>query len=193
MKLADSEHGEISLRWITGVLVFFLPFSSQAASETLYRELIQHSFNQQSLCLGEKQWPVSIKTGSDRWVNAKMEALVDAGLLTSQVKAGRKVWELTPYGQVSFRRHHDFCYGAMRVRDIKAVSTDHSGVTNVTFTYYIHALPAWAKNHSVRVANTDLDNLVMGVDKVRYQALFSTERQKKIRLISEPEQLDLLY
>ncbi|MGX0000681.1 hypothetical protein ACUXI4_004518 [Pantoea piersonii] len=54
----------------------------------------------------------------------------------------------------------------MRVRDIKAVSTDHSGVTNGTFTCYIHALPAWAKNHSVRVANTDLGKLVMGVNKV---------------------------
>lgn len=166
------------MRCITAILVFFLPFCSQAASETLYRALIQQSFNQQSLCPGEKQWPVSIKTGSDRWVNAKMEALVDAGLLTSQEKAGRKIWELTPYGQVSFRRHHDFCYRAMPVRDIKAVSTDHSGVTNVTFTYYIHALPAWAKNHSVRVTNTDLDNLVMDVDKVRYQALFSSDRQK---------------
>jgi hypothetical protein len=55
MKLADSEHGEISLRWITGILVFFLPFSSQVASETMYRCLIQQSFNQQSLWLGEKQ------------------------------------------------------------------------------------------------------------------------------------------
>jgi len=49
------------------------------------------------------------------------------------------------------------------------------------------------KNHSARVANTDLDNMVMGVDKVRYQALFSTDHHKKSRLISEPEQLDLLY
>ena len=122
-----------------------------------------------------------------------MEAFVDAGLITSHVKAARKLWELTPYGQASFTKHHDFCYGTMRVRTINAVSTDHAGVTAVTFTYYIHALPDWAKNHSVRVANTDLDNLVMGVDSVRYQALFNTDNQGTPRLISEPEQLDLLY
>lgn len=181
------------MKRITGILLFFLSFCCHAGDNSLYHALIQQSLNQQSLCLGEKQWPVSIRAGSDRWINAKMEALVDAGLITSHVKAGRKIWELTPYGQASFTKYHDFCYGTMRVRAIKAVSTDNAGVTDVTFTYYIRALPDWAKNHSVRVANTDLDNLVMGVDSVRYQAQFNTDTQGNIRLISEPEQLDLLY
>ena len=181
------------MKRITGIVLFLLPLCSQAASETLYRNLIQQSLNQQSLCLGEKQWPVSIRTGTDRWINAKMEALVDAGLLSSRVKAGRKIWTLTPYGQAAFSRHQDFCYGTMRVRDIKSVAPSGSGRTNVTFTYSIHALPAWAKNHSVRVANTDLDNVIMGVDSVRYQALFTTDNRGRTRLISEPEQLDLLY
>jgi len=181
------------LKLITGILFFFLPLSCYAERKSQYLELIQQSLNQQSLCLGEKQWPVSIRTGTDRWINAKMEALVDAGLITSHVKAGRKIWELTPYGQSSFIKHHDFCYGTLRVKTLKAISTDKTGATYVTFTYYIHALPAWAKNHSVRVANTDLDNLVMGINSVRYQALFDTNKQGKPHLISEPEQLDLLY
>ena len=181
------------MKSITGILLFCLSFFGHAGDKSPYHYLIQQSLNQQPLCLGEKQWPVSIKAGTDRWINAKMEALVDAGLITSHIKAGKKIWELTPYGQASFTKHHDFCYGTMRVRAIKAVSTDNAGVTDVTFTYYIHALPAWAKNHSVRVANTDLDNLVMGVDSVRYQALFNTDTKGNVRLISEPEQLDLLY
>ena len=182
----------MSLKPVLGMLLLVCPLCSQADRAPLYRHLIQQSLNQQSLCLGEKQWPVSIRIGSDRWVNAKMEALVDARLLSSEVSAGRKIWRLTRYGQASFRKNHDFCYGSLRVREIKTV-VKHSGVTNVTFTYYIHALPAWAKNHSVRVANTDLDNLVMGIDAVRYQALFDTDDQGRPRLISEPEQLDLLY
>ena len=174
-------------------MFFFLPSCCLAGHTGQYRDLIQQSLNQQPLCLGEKKWPVSIKIGTDRWINAKMEALVDAGLISSHVKGERKVWELTSSGHASFTRYHDFCYGTMRVRDIKAVSTDNSGVTYVTFTYYIDALPTWAKNHSVRVANTDIDNLVMGVDSARYQALFNTDTQGNIRLINEPEQLDLLY
>ncbi|WP_255473670.1 CpmK protein [Pantoea sp. paga] len=181
------------MKCITGLLLFFLSFCCCAGYKSQYRELIQQSLKRQSLCLGEKQWPVSIRTGTDRWINAKMEALVDAGLIIAHVKAGSKIWQLTPYGQASFTKYHDFCYGTMRVRSIKAVSTDKKGMADVTFTYYIHALPDWAKNHSVRVANTDLDNLVMGIDSVRYQALFNTDNQGNLRLISEPEQLDLLY
>ncbi|WP_234480315.1 CpmK protein [Erwinia sp. S38] len=181
------------MKLIAGILLFFLPFCSHAGEKSLYHDLIQQSLNQQPLCLGEKQWPVRIIAGTDLWVNAKMEALVEAGLISSHVKTGSKIWELTPYGQSFFSEHHDFCYGTMRVRFIKAVSTGNAGITDVTFTYYIHALPAWAKNHSVRVANTDLDNLVMGIDSVRYHARFNTDSQGNIRLISEPEQLDLFY
>lgn len=181
------------MKCTTGILLSFLSFCSHAGDKSPYYYLIQQSLNQQHLCLGEKQWPVSIRAGTDQWVNAKMEALVDAGLITSHLKAERKIWELTTYGHTSFTRHHDFCYGTMRVRAIKAVSTDSAGVSDVIFTYYIDALPAWAKNHSVRVANTDLDNLVMGVDSVRYHALFDTDTKGNVRLINEPEQLDLLY
>lgn len=177
----------------SGILLFFLSCCAHAMDKSPYSDLIQQSLNQQSLCLGEKQWPVSIRAGTDVWINAKMEALVDAGLIISHMEAGQKIWELTPYGQALFKKHHDFCYGTLRVRAIKTISSDKEGITYVTFTYYIQGLPEWAKNHSVRIANTDLDNLVMGVDTVRYQALFSSNSQGVIHLISEPEQLDLLY
>lgn len=122
-----------------------------------------------------------------------MEALVDAGLITSHVEAGKKSWNLTQYGHTSLSKKHDLCYGTMRVRTIHKNQPDTSGITLVTFTYYIQALPAWAKNQSVRVANTDLDNLVAGIDSVRYQAKFSQDSRGKVCLLNEPEQIDLLY
>lgn len=164
-----------------------------ANPEKLYRRLIEQSLNQQPLCLGEDHWPVSIKLGSDRWINAKMEALVDAGLITSHVEGGKKSWTLTQYGYTSFSKKHDLCYGTMRVREILKTQQDRSNITLVTFTYYIHALPAWAKNESVRVANSDLDNLVAGIESVRYLAKFSQDSRGKLRLLNVPEQIDLLY
>ncbi|GAL58182.1 hypothetical protein EV102420_09_02150 [Pseudescherichia vulneris NBRC 102420] len=174
------------------LLILIAPYC-MANSENLYRRLIEQSLNQQPLCLGEDHWPVSIKLGSDRWINAKMEALVDAGLITSHAEAGKKSWNLTQYGYTSFSKKHDFCYGTMRVRKILKTQQDRSGITLVTFTYYIHALPAWAKNQSVRVANTDLDNLVTGVESVRYIAKFSHDSQGKVCLLNVPGQIDLLY
>lgn len=181
------------MKWMTAILFFLLVPRCIAGNELQYRQLIERSLNKQPLCLGEKRWPVSIQTGSDQWINARMEALVDAGLITSREKSGRKTWTLTQYGQASFSKEHDFCYGVMKVRTFQGIQTDRAGVTHVTFTYFIQDIPAWAKNASVRVANTDLDNLVTGIDSVRYQARFTHEPRGAMRLLTEPEQMDLYY
>lgn len=181
------------MKWMTGIFFFLLSAHCNAASELQYRHLIEDALNKQPLCLGEKRWPVSIPTGSDPWINAKMEALVDAGLINSHERGGRKTWTLTQYGKASLSKEHDFCYGEMRVRTLQDIQTDSTGVTHVTFTYFIQGIPAWAKNASVRVANTDLDNLVTGVDYVRYQARFTHASRGAMRLLSEPEQMDLYY
>ena len=178
---------------MTWLLLILIAPCCMANSENLYRRLIEQSLNQQPLCLGEDHWPVSIQLGSDRWINAKMEALVDAGLVTSHAEAGKKSWNLTQYGHTSLSKKHDLCYGTMRMRKIIKTQQDRNGITLVTFTYYIHDLPAWAKNQSVRIANTDLDNLVTGIDSVRYQAKFSQGSRGKVYLFNEPEQIDLLY
>ena len=181
------------MKYITGILLFFLSFCGHAGDKRPYYYLIQQSLNQQPLCLGEKQWPVSIKAGTERWINAKMEALVDAGLITPHIETGKKIWNLTEYGRRLFSKKHDFCYGTIRVRAISKNQTGKGGITLVEFTYYIDALPAWAKNHSIRVANTDLDNLVTGIDSVRYMAKFSQDSRGKMKMLNEPEQLDLYY
>lgn len=181
------------MRKICHLLLLLFPFCALASHEIHYREMIDSFLSKRPLCLGEKQFPVSIRTGSDQWVNAKMEALVDARLLTSHVEPGRKIWRLTPYGQKSFGKHHDFCYGTMRVRKITDHSTDNAGTTTVTFTYFIPSLPSWAKNRSIRFANTDLDNLVTGIDSERYQVTFCADKHGGVHMVSEPGQLDFLY
>lgn len=181
------------MKRMTWLLLFLIAPCCMANGEKLYRRLIEQSLNQQPLCLGEKHWPVSIKPGSDRWINAKMEALVDAGLITSHIEAGKKIWNLTEYGRRTFSKKHDLCYGTIRVRAISKGQTGTRGITVVKFTYYIQALPAWAKNHSVRVANTDLDNLVNGIDSARYMAKFLQDSRGKVNMLNEPEQLDLYY
>lgn len=174
-------------------LLLLFPFCTLAGHEIQYRQMIDSFLSKRPLCLGEKQFPVSIRTGSDQWVNARMEALVDARLLTSHVESGRKIWRLTPYGQTSFSKHHDFCYGTMRVRKITDHSTDNVGTTTVTFTYFIPSLPSWAKNRAIRFAYTDLDNLIMGGDSERYQVSFYANKHGGVHMITEPEQLDFLY
>ncbi|MCL6722956.1 CpmK protein [Klebsiella sp. T2.Ur] len=181
------------MRKIFHLLLLLFPFCVQAGHEIQYRQMIDSYLSKRPLCLGEKQFPVSIRMGSDRWVSARMEALVDGGLLTSHIESGRKIWRLTPYGQKSFSKHHDFCYGTMRVRKITDHSTDKAGITTVTFSYFIPSLPLWAKNRSIRFANTDLDNFVMGVDSERYQVSFYADKHGGIHMVSEPEQLDFVY
>ena len=78
----------------------------------------------------------------------------------------------------------------MRVDSIQHVQIKQDNIVEVTFTYNISGLPAWASNKAVRVANNDLDNLLMGIDKVRWRASFDAA---SLSVINEPEQLDLLY
>lgn len=68
-----------------------------------------------------------------------------------------------------------------------------AGITTVTFTYFIPSLPSWANNRAIRIANTDLDNLVMGIDSERYQMFFCANKHGGVHMVSEPEQLDFLY
>ncbi|EJD6611950.1 MULTISPECIES: CpmK protein [Providencia] len=167
---------------------------SQAASTDKYMMLIQQALDKQPpLCLGETQWPVSMNKGGSMWVNAQMEALVDAGLAKSQWISNQKIWQLTTKGQTEFNKHGDFCYGRVRINKIENIIDDGNGKTSVIFYYYIDKLPLWAKHKSIRVAHTDLDNLVTGVNNARYQADFMTIPAGSIKVIGEPYQLDLFY
>jgi len=161
------------------------------ADNARYRNAVQKALDgEPALCLGETRWPVIVAHGRDGWVTARMAALADAGLILPRRFPAEIRWQLTDYGRREFRQHHDFCYGRMRVKTIQSISIKENGNVAVVFTYDIVRLPLWARNRAVRVANNDVDNLIMGIDKVRWRADFAA---RSLQLINEPEQLDLLY
>ncbi|EOC0066349.1 CpmK protein [Cronobacter sakazakii] len=165
--------------------------NSMAQQAAPYRALLQQALNARSLCLGETAWPVTSRAGADAWLYARMAALVDAGLVLSRREGSQKTWALTPKGRAEFHRHHDFCYGKMRVKTLE-VKPQRDGI-HATFTYDIPALPQWAKTPALRMADSELDNLISGIDKVHYQAIFIRGDNGKLRLVRGPEPLDLLY
>ena len=122
-----------------------------------------------------------------------MQALLYPRLAKSQWISNQKIWQLTTKGQTEFNKHGDFCYGRVRINKIENIIDDGNGKTSVIFYYYIDKLPLWAKHKSIRVAHTDLDNLVTGVNNARYQADFMTTPAGSIKVIGEPYQLDLFY
>ncbi|EOE5491121.1 hypothetical protein ACKJUL_003388 [Cronobacter sakazakii] len=79
----------------------------------------------------------------------------------------------------------------MRVKTLE-VKPQRDGI-QATFTYDIPALPQWAKTPALRMADSELDNLISGIDKVHYQAIFIRGDNGKFRLDRGPEPLDLLY
>ncbi|MBD2797896.1 CpmK protein [Xenorhabdus sp. 18] len=182
------------MKVIIFVLSSFLSIFCYAINDSAYRDKIQKTLdNQPPLCLGETQWPVSIDNGSSVWINAKMESLVDAGLVKSNMDGHKKTWSLTLLGSKEFKRNGDFCYGKIIVKNIENVTYINEKKGFVIFNYYIKSLPKWAKNKSVRVAYSYLDNIVMGINVAKYQIEFERLSSGVIEIIGEPNQLDLLY
>ncbi|EKT62919.1 hypothetical protein [Providencia burhodogranariea] len=176
-------------------IIFIMQFTTQAYSydNAEYQKKIQDFYNKQPLCLGPTKWPVSVIIGNDLWLNAKMESFVESGLAFSHLKSGEKIWELSRNGKHEFSKGLGFCYGKIKVKSIENIYTNNQGITIVEFKYLINNLPAWAKNKSIRFSNTDLDNIISGIDNVRYQAIFKWSNRSGLTLYSEPEQVDLLY
>ncbi|ELY4609168.1 CpmK protein [Cronobacter turicensis] len=179
------------MRRRAALAILLISTSSMAQQTAPYRARLQQALNAQSLCLGETAWPVTSRAGADVWLHARMEALVNAGLVVSRREGSQKSWTLTPTGRAEFHRHHDFCYGKMRVKTLE-IKPQRDGI-QATFTYDIPALPQWAKTPSLRMADSELDNLISGIDNVHYQAVFIRENTGTLRLARGPEPLDLLY
>lgn len=166
----------------------------QAENDKLYKSAIQQALdNLQPLCLGEKKWPTITYTKGYSWINAKMEALKEAGLITKRVANKNIEWRLTSYGEKQFKKSNDFCYGKFKVNKITEFIINNDDTLTIDFTYLITDLPGWAKNKAVRVAYTDLDNDLMGINHARYEIMFRKEGSGKLTVISQPSQLDLLY
>ncbi|EQB99264.1 carbapenem biosynthesis/resistance protein CpmH [Photorhabdus temperata subsp. temperata M1021] len=73
------------------------------------------------MCLGEIEWPV-LNNENSIWVNARMESLVDAGLVKSNMKGKSKIWILSELGKKEFNINGDFCYGKMMLKEILNIS-----------------------------------------------------------------------
>lgn len=67
------------------------------------------------------------------------------------------------------------------------------GLIIVIFKYTIDNIPDWTMNKSVLCANSELNNLISGVNNVNYKASFLVNSRGDIVMHSEPEQLDLYY
>ncbi|EPN3524551.1 CpmK protein [Cronobacter sakazakii] len=179
------------MKRLSALAMLLISTNGMAQQAAPYRALLQQALNARPLCLGETAWPVTSRQGADVWLHARMAALVDAGLVVSRRAGPQESWTLTPKGRAEFHRHHDFCYGKMRVKTLE-VKPQRDGI-QATFTYDVPALPQWARTPSLRMADSELDNLISGIDNVHYQAVFIRGDNGKLRLVRGPEPLDLLY
>lgn len=182
------------MKILLAILGLLFPLVNIAASSDQYREKIQLALDSQPpLCLGETAWPVTVPLHESVWINAKMESLVDAGLATSTSTSQKKTWQLTPQGRRYYKQHGDFCYGRMRIKNIIEKIVHKNNVISILFTYDIENLPSWAKNQSINMAYSDLNNLVMGINDAVYQAEFMRNAKGYIEIQGEPYQRDLFY
>lgn len=144
------------------------------------------------MCLGEIEWPV-LNNENSIWVNARMESLVDAGLVKSNMKGKSKIWILSELGKKEFNINGDFCYGKMMLKEILNISYVDKKRGFIVFNYYIQQLPDWANNKSIRFAYSYLDNIIAGINNESYQVEFEKTSTGIIKIISEPVQVEILY
>ncbi|WP_118987151.1 CpmK protein [Photorhabdus sp. CRCIA-P01] len=172
---------------------FFLPFFCHSKEVLIYTKEVQKAIDKTTnLCLGETEWPASNNDNSI-WVNARMESLVDSGLIKSNLKGKNKTWTLTDLGKKEYNKNGDFCYGRMMVKEILNITYINKKKGFIVFNYYIHSLPNWARNKSIRFAYTYLDNIILGINTEKYQIDFEKTNTGMIKIISDPVQVEILY
>lgn len=178
------------------VFVFLIPLIngfSYGHKNSEYYHGIQSFFDNQNLCIGPLEWPVIIMIGQDNWINTQMTSLMDAKLATIKIENNKKIWSLSDKGKKEFIISKGFCYGPLIIKKIESVDVKSDGVIVVTFKYTINNIPDWAMNKSVLFANSELNNLISGINNVNYKASFLVNNRGDIVMHSEPEQLDLYY
>lgn len=178
------------------VLFFLIPLISSfsyANKNNEYYHGIQSFFDNQNLCIGPLEWPVIIITDQDYWINTQMASLVDAKLAILKIENNKKIWSLSDKGKKEFIISKGFCYGPLIINKIESVDVRSNGLIIVTFKYTINNIPDWAMNKSVLFANSELNNLISGINNVNYKASFLVSNRGDIVMHSEPEQLDLYY
>lgn len=181
------------MRLLMLFLVPVISFFSYSNENYDYYHEIQNFFDNQSLCIGPLEWPVIIMAGQDDWINTQMVPLVDAKLAIFKIENNKKIWSLSNKGKKEFIINKGFCYGPLIIKKIENVDVKSNGLIIVTFKYTINNIPDWAINKSILFANSELNNLISGINSVTYKASFRLNSREVIIMHSEPEQLDLNY
>ncbi|WJV61404.1 carbapenem biosynthesis protein CpmH [Pectobacteriaceae bacterium CE70] len=159
-----------------------------------YRQLLQDFFGAEPpLCLGERAWPVNSHTHDSPWVSGRLNALVDARLARKTQEGKKIIYNLTPLGEKNWRKYGDLCYGRMHVTRIEKVDHINRELTVVYFYYRLEPLERWARNRSLRFAFSELDNLVNGMDKIRYIATIRETLGGAAKLQDYPTPVELDY
>lgn len=159
-----------------------------------YQQRVQDFFDAEPpLCLGEKQWPVHSPKGDAPWNRGRLYALAEAGLAHATAEGTGIVYRLSPMGDKSWRQYGDLCYGRMQVSNIEKVERVDQELAVVYFTYRLTPLESWAHNRSLRFAFSELDNLVGGMETMRYSVTFRETLGGAAELQSYPMPVELDY
>lgn len=180
-------------------ILLFLLFASQVqtveATTDIYLSTLRQFYAEMpALCLGVPPFPVPVKAVHSVWERGRLLALVDAGLAEIKQQRQVKYFSLTPTGQASQHHNLDLCYGRFDVhRIIETVATDNNNITIVYFTYHLVQLREWAKHPAMRLAFTEMDNLVNGDKKMLYRATLLTGEKGQLKLLDLPQPDGLEY
>lgn len=162
-----------------------------AIQDAEYKKPVQALLNQHPLCISALDWPISLNTREDIWAHAQMNALSDAGLAVSKTSSGKQIWELSKMGRNYFTAGQGFCYGIVTVQTI--VQTYHQDkFIVVEFKYTLSNAPLWANHKSIRTSNTDLDNILEGINKTVLKVKLLKSNNGNLVLMSgiEPTEID---
>ncbi|ADU71468.1 hypothetical protein [Pantoea sp. At-9b] len=178
-------------------IVFFLISMMVTASDSenlsVYSKQLKAFYQlEPPCCLGVNEWPVSATIHHSTWENARLLALVDAGLVEIIVNGEKRYFKLTTVGQKNFDRYGDLCYGRVRINNIQKIEPTHRGETNVYFTIRLIDQEEWATNINLRTAFSELDLFISGAARTIYRATFTNQPGKlpEMQGIPEPEGLD---
>lgn len=164
------------------------------ASEGDYITALNRYYSKQpDLCIGMPEWPVTLIKLKPSWESGRLLALMDAGLTEARIKGTSRVFNLTSEGRASQGKGGDLCYGRFYASKIISNSPAGTNLIEVCFTYKIKNAKNWAYNHELRMAFSELDNIVGGAESVLWCGNFSEKENKSVRLLSFPVQKTLYY
>ncbi|WP_413735082.1 carbapenem biosynthesis protein CpmH [Sodalis sp. RH21] len=164
------------------------------AAPAEYRRLIQDFLDAEPpYCLGETQWPVVSRSGEAPWLAGRLHALVDAGLARRSQNGRQAVYQLSKTGEQWYGGNGDLCYGRMEIGRINHIEAINDGMVAVSYYYRLKGLAPWAYHPTLRFAFSEMDQMVGGMDKTRYQVIINTALGGAPKLQNYPSPVEMDY